>query len=238
MRLVPDIRSFSLAFSFSLLISINAMGQQTIFTVPSTDVLDAKKVYVELDASFKLNREEAVGKFSSFVPRIVVGVGRNVAVGLNLTGNIQPGPDSTTLVPTVKWKFYKNEASGVAFVAGTNFFIPVRNRAYSFGTYAYVAGSKTINRTRVSAGGYAASKNVFASGATRVVGQFGVEQTISSNVTPAADWITGRHSSGYFTPGVIYKPNPKATGLLLLLDRKRRRDERQPLFSVRARIQL
>ena len=77
-------------------------AQQTIFNVPSTDVLDKGKVYGEFDASLKLNDSDAVNKFSSFVPRVVVGAGSNVEVGLNITGNIQPGADSTTLVPAIK----------------------------------------------------------------------------------------------------------------------------------------
>jgi len=188
-----------------------ANAQQTIFNVPSTDVLDKGKVYVELDAAFKTNVDDALNKFSSFVPRVVVGVGGNVEVGLNLTGNIQPGADSTTLVPTVKWKFYQNEKKGFALIAGNNFYIPVRNRAYNFGTYTYVAGSKTINKTRLTAGGYIATKNVFATNAARGGGQFAIEQTINDKFTVAADWITGRHASGYFTPGLIYKPLSKVT---------------------------
>lgn len=188
-----------------------AQAQQTIFNVPTTDVLDKGKVYVELDAAFKFNDSDALSKFSGFVPRVVVGTGGNVEVGLNVAGNIQPGADSTTLVPTVKWKFYENEKKTTALIAGTNVFIPVRNRAYNIGSYSYVAGSQTINKTRLTAGGYYFSKNVVAPNAGRAGGQFGIEQTVNSKFTVAADWITGKHASGYFTPGVIYKPTPKVT---------------------------
>jgi len=186
-------------------------AQQTIFNVPTSDVLDRGKVYVELDAAFKPNDGGGVNKFSSFVPRVVVGTGGKVEVGLNVTGNIQPGADSTTIVPTVKWKFYENEEKKVALFAGSNVYIPVRNRAYNIGTWAYAAVSKTINKTRLTGGGYVATKNVFAPGATRGGGQFGIEQTLNSKVTLAADWITGKHASGYFTPGIIYKPHPRVT---------------------------
>lgn len=186
-------------------------AQQTIFNVPTTDVLGKGKVYAEIDAAFKLDKTDEFGRFSSFVPRIVVGVGGNVEVGLNVTGNVQPGSDSTTFVPTVKWKFYENKNRDVALIAGTNFFIPVRNRSYNVGTYSYLAVSKTINKTRLTAGGFVASKNVFAPKAVRAGGQFGIEQTVNSKFAVAADWITGRHASGYFTPGVIYKPHPKVT---------------------------
>jgi hypothetical protein len=198
---------------FLIIFLTNAVvfSQQTIFNVPTTDVLDRGKVYIELDASFKTNNQDSSRKFSSFVPRVVVGVGGNVEVGLNVTGNIQPGADTTTFVPTVKWRIYENEKKDVVLIAGTNFFIPVRNRAYNFGTYSYLAGSKTIKKTRLTAGGYIASKDVFAPNAVRAGGQFGFEQTLNSKVTLAADWITGRHASGYFSPGAIYKPHPKVT---------------------------
>jgi hypothetical protein len=87
----------------------------------------------------------------------------------------------------------------------------VRNRAYNFGTYSYAAVSKTINKTRLTAGGYVSSRNVFAPNAVRGGGQFGIEQTLNNKFTIAADWITGKHASGYFTPGLIYKPHPNVT---------------------------
>ena len=204
----------SLGMVLILLTGNIANAQQTIFNVPTSDVLDVGKVYVELDASFKTNDEDALRKFSSFVPRLVVGVGGNVEVGLNVTGNIQPGADSTTLVPTVKWKFYKNEKKQVALFGGTNVYIPVRNRAYNIGSYSYIALSKTIKKSRITAGGFVASKNVFAPNAVRGGGQFGFEQAVNSKFTVAADWVTGRHANGYFTPGVIYKPHPKVTTYL------------------------
>ncbi len=194
-----------------LVLSAAANAQQTIFNVPSTDVLDRGGVYIELDAAFKPVRQNALGKFSSFVPRAVVGVGSNVEIGLNVTGNLQPGADTTTLVPTAKWRFYRNSKTKVDLIAGTNFYVPVRNRTYKFGTYSYLAGSKTVGKTRLSAGVFVAGKNVFAANAVRGGGQFGFEQTVNSNLTIAADWITGRHASGYFTPGLIYKPHPKVT---------------------------
>jgi len=203
----PKAYFFRFAFIFALLLAVNSRGQQTIFNVPTTDVLDRGRVYAELDVSFKPNQP----RFSSFVPRVVVGVGGNVEVGLNMTGNIQPGADSTAIVPTIKWRFYQNEKSGVALMGGTNFFIPVRNKAYNFGTYSYLAGSKTIKKTRLTAGGYVASRNVFAPNAVRGGGQFGIEQTLNDKFIVAADWITGKHASGYFTPGLIYKPHPKVT---------------------------
>jgi len=189
-----------------------AHAQQTIFNVPCTDVLDKGKVYFELDASLKPDSGALVTRFSSFVPRVVVGAGGHVEIGVNLTGNIQPGPDSTTIVPTIKWKPYQGKDNGWAFVVGDNLFVPVRNRAYNAGNYFYSAVSKTFgNEARVTAGGYDFTKNVVAT-ANRAGGQFGFEQPLKKKVTFAADWFTGKHSAGYFTPGVVLKVGTKVTG--------------------------
>jgi hypothetical protein len=190
-----------------------ARAQQTIFNVPSTDVLERGKVYGELDASFKPNDSESVSRFSSFVPRVVVGVGGRVEVGLNVTGNVEPGPDSTTLVPTVKYKFYDGGDNGFAIVGGEHLFIPVRRRVYDAGNYVYLEFSKSFKKsgTRLTAGGYDFTRNVVA-GANRAGGQFGFEQPVSKTVTLAADYFTGKHSAGYFTPGVVFKVGKRTTG--------------------------
>jgi hypothetical protein len=180
--------------------------------VPTTDVLESGKVYAELDVSFKPTDSTLVNKFSSFVPRVVVGTGGNLEVGLNIAGNVQPGSDTTTLVPTGKWKFYQGKDNGWAFVVGNNFFIPVRNRSYRAGNYVYAEISQTFKSgTRITAGGYDFTKNVVST-ANRAGGQFAFEQPLNRKVTFAADWYTGKYNSGYFTPGVIFKPAPNVTG--------------------------
>ncbi|MBC7900564.1 MAG: hypothetical protein H7070_10995 [Saprospiraceae bacterium] len=189
-------------------------AQQTIFNVPSSDILDKENVYFELDATFKPNDGDDVGKFSSFVPRVVVGVGSDVEVGLNITGNIQPGQDSTTLVPAVKWRPYKND-KGWSIVVGDNLFIPVRNKSYNIGNYAYAQVSKSFKSgSRLTAGGYHFTKNVVAANADRAGGQFGFEQTVNKYLNINADWYTGKHAAGYFTPGIAFKPHPKVTGYI------------------------
>ncbi len=190
-----------------------ASAQQTVFNVPTEDILDKGRVYFELDMSFKMNNQETLRKFSSFVPRVVIGAGKNIEVGLNLTGNVQPGIDATTLVPSIKWRFYKNEKNGMAFFVGNNFYIPLRNKSYNFGSYTYISAAKTIDNTRLTAGGFVFSKNVVAQNATRGGGQFAVEQTITPKLTVSADWITGKHANGYLTTGASYKLTKRLTGV-------------------------
>lgn len=206
------IRTFKFfAFTF-LAFAGGASAQQTIFNVPSSDVLDKGKVYVELDATFKPNGGDALGKFSSFVPRVVFGAGKNVEVGVNLTGNLNPGTDATTLVPAIKWRPYYNKKKGVSIVVGDNVYIPVRNKSYNIGNYFYAQVSKSFKtKTRITGGGYYFTKNVVSTSA-RLGGQFGFEQTVNKYLNVNADWYTGKNAAGYFTPGIAFKPHPKVTG--------------------------
>ncbi len=201
-----------LIFTLPLLFAGQIFAQQTIFNVPSADVLEKGKVYVELDASFKPNNQRALSRFSSFVPRGVFGVGSNTEIGLNLLGNVSPGLDATTLVPAIKYRFYQNKKKNLALFAGNNFYIPVRRRVYKFGTYTYAAAAKTFRtNTRLTAGAYVFSRNVVAPQAARGGGQFAAEQTVNSKLTISADWLTGKHSNGYFTPGATLKPAANVT---------------------------
>jgi hypothetical protein len=132
-------------------LSLTGHAQQTVFNVPTTDVLGKGKVYFEMDVSAKPNDSTALNKFSSFVPRLVVGAGGKVEVGVNILGNVQPGPDSTTISPTMKWKVYDGGDNGWAMVVGDSLYFPVRNKSYNAGAYAYTIVQKTFNKsTRVA----------------------------------------------------------------------------------------
>ncbi|HYX29240.1 MAG TPA: hypothetical protein VE863_11790 [Pyrinomonadaceae bacterium] len=195
-------------------LTINAHAQQTVFNVPTTDVLDKGKVYFELDISAKPNDTTALNHFSSFVTRLVVGTGHNIEVGLNVIGNVQPGPDATTLVPAFKLRVYNGKDNGWAVVVGDHVFIPVHNRAYNVADHAYVITQKTFStKTRVGFGGGVFTKNVVAANASRGVGMFTFEQPITKKLNWNADWFTGKHASGYFTTGAAYKLTNKLTGV-------------------------
>ncbi len=207
-------RHFALSILLVVGLAFAAAAQQTIFNVPSTDILPKGTVYLEYGVSFKPKTESELKKFTSIVPRVVVGVGRNFEVGVNFLGNLQPGYGTKTIAPTVKWRFYNNEKKGVSAVAGTTVFVPISNRTFKFGSYTFTQVSKTLKSTgtRVSAGGFLYSKNVVAEKASRGGGQFGIEQPIGSRFGVMADWITGKHSAGYATPGFYVRPTNRITG--------------------------
>jgi len=194
---------------FTLTLAGRSFAQETVFNVPSGDVLDRGKVYTEFDFSYR-----GQDAFKTFTPRVVVGLGKHFEVGANINGIAAPGPSQTTITPTIKWKAYDGGDNGWAFVVGDNFFIPVQNKSYDAGTWTYAEFVKALKtKTRLTAGGFYASANVFAA-AQRGGGQFAIEQTVNNRLTLAADWFTGKHGAGYLTPGMAFKLTSKLTGYL------------------------
>ena len=181
-------------------------AQETIFNVPSGDVLDRGKVYGELDFTFRPNDGTKV-----YTPRIVIGVGHRLEIGLNVNGIVTPGVLQTTLSPTIKWKSYDGGGNGWAFFVGDDLFLPVQNRGYKAGNYIYAEFTKTWKtKTRTTLGGYNFTRDVVAP-AQRAGGQFAIEQPVGDRLTLAADWYTGTHALGYITPGIILKATSKLT---------------------------
>jgi hypothetical protein len=189
-----------------MLLGCSATAQQTVFNVPSGDVLDKRKAYGELDTTYKKSE-----RYAGFTPRIVFGVGGRVEVGVNINGLGTQGELQTTLTPALKWKAYDGGGNGWAFLVGDDGFIPVQNGTYRVGNYLYAEIAKTWRtKTRLTAGAYHFTRNVVAS-AQRAGGQFALEEPIGSRITVAADWYTGDQSLGYFTPGIVIKLTPKLT---------------------------
>jgi hypothetical protein len=61
-------------------------AQQTIFNVPSGDILDKGKIYAEFDVALLFDASAG-----TYTPRLVVGVGRKIEIGINLNGITSPG---------------------------------------------------------------------------------------------------------------------------------------------------
>jgi hypothetical protein len=195
----------TLALAVLLLLG-SARAQQTVFNVPSGDVLDKGKTYGELDFAYR-NSDGA----ASFTPRVVVGIGGRVEVGLNLSGFNVPADVQTTLSPAIKWKAYDGGSNGWACLLGDDLFVPVQNKTYNAGNYFYAEVTKTWStKTRATVGAFHFTRDVVASG-QRAGGQFAIEQPIGPRVTMAADWYTGNQSLGFVTPGIVVKLTPKLT---------------------------
>jgi hypothetical protein len=187
-------------------LSGSGFAQQTVFNVPSGDVLDKGKVYGEIDFAYLWHASAG-----TYTPRVAGGIGNRIEIGLNLNGITSSGPSQTTPTPTIKWKAYDGGKNGWSFLVGDDVFIPVQNRSYKAGNYIYGEFTRMLKtQTRFTFGAFDFTRSVVASG-NKAGGQFAVEQPVSKRITLAADWFTGHHGIGYFTPGAVIKLTNRAT---------------------------
>lgn len=204
------LRKFSAAqvLVFLLLVvpATRAYGQETVFDVPSADVLGQGRVYGELDGTVR-----PVDPLATFTPRVVVGIGHQIEIGMNFDGLSAPTLGQLDISPTVKWRPWKSEASGWSFYVGDDLFFAVRRSSYNAGNYSYAAFAKQWKHgTRISLGGYDFTRHIVAN-ANRAGGQFTFEQPVTNRLTLAAEWYTGKQANGYVNPGAIIKLNSKLT---------------------------
>jgi len=184
-----------------------ARAQSTLVTIPSTDVVSERKVYLEFDYISHYASHHH-GGFQTYEPRVAVGVGHHVEVGVNVVythgfGGNQP----IEIQPNIKWRFYQNEKQRVSAVAGVILYAPVTHRT---GTNTFVMLYALISKKmagkfgpRLTGGGYALPGSDDGTGA-KSGAMAGYEQPLARRVSFVVDWASGRNRFGYVTPGFSF----------------------------------
>jgi hypothetical protein len=203
-------------FVFWLSAHQQVMAQSTIMNTPSTGVVAANKVYLEMDflTNYAWQRE---GSFQNYIPRAVVGVGRNVEVGVNVSyTHISDGESQPIEVqPNVKWQFYSNEGNGTAIAVGCILYAPITHRTgtNTLGQCYSVASKKLPGRfgPKFTGGPYFLI-NASEDQKTKVGATIGYEQPLSGKVSFIVDWSSGNNRFGYISPA-LYFVTSKNSGL-------------------------
>jgi len=201
-KLVLALAMLSLAVS-----AHQAAAQSTILNTPSTDVVARKKVYVEMDfiTNYAWQRDDD-SKYANYAPRVVVGVARNVEVGVNVSFTHVPGGgEPIELQPNAKWQFYQNEQKGLAAAAGCIWYLPITHRAGTDSVgQCYSVVSKKVSGDlgpRFHGGGYVL---IGASKAerTKAGAIVAYEQPFSKRTGLLLDWLSGDNRFGSVSPGL------------------------------------
>jgi hypothetical protein len=192
---------------FALFITESSVSAQSaIVNVPSSGVVDTKKVYVEMDFITNYAWQRGDDRFANYLPRAVVGVGHGIEVGANVSYTSVPGGGAPMEIqPNAKWQFYQNEEKGIAASVGCIWFVPVTHRAATktFGE-CYSVASKQISGKygpRFTGGGY------FFVGAgdsenTKTGAIVAYEQPLSDKLQFLLDWSSGDNRLGYVAPAL------------------------------------
>jgi len=208
MILKPNFTYLGIALLIALVATCGnrTLAQSTIFNIPSTDVVAKKKVYFEFDFISHLESHDN-GGFQTYVPRVVVGVGKGVEVGLNIATTHSAAPTIVYAQPNIKWQVWANEEKGGAVTFGAIAFTPLRNRSDNdtFGLF-YGNMSKKFKGDygpRFTIGGYGLG-GLDIDGVDKGGAMVGYEQPLAKKVSFVADWFSGKNGFGYVTPGFSF----------------------------------
>ncbi len=185
----------------------NSHAQSTVMSVPSADVVAPKRVYVEMDfiTDYAWKKDDS---FQNYIPRVVVGVGKNVEAGVNVSFTHQTRVDhSVEVQPNVKWQFYYHEGKGLAAAVGCIGFVPVTNRAGSdtFGQ-CYSTFSKQFGGTygpRFTGGAYALVESGVDQD-SKVGAIVAYQQPLWRKAGFVVDWFSGNNRFGYVNPSFYF----------------------------------
>lgn len=197
------LRVFSFYLALLTLPSVS-WSQQTIFNVPSADITDKNRVYIQHEGQF---RARDPNRFYSATNYATYGVGGNIE--LNATQFNLSSPAS------------HNDSLGLGFKSAYNLKF-VNNRDWKpkiifgamtaksligngTGGWIYSQGSMMIpyTSTRITGGVSSGSRQIFGEDTTCALGA--VEQKVSSNLNLIADWYSGNHALGMLSAGFSYQ---------------------------------
>jgi hypothetical protein len=198
---------FGLLIAISLIPAEQAVAQSTLFNIPSTDAVSAKKLYAEFDFFAQMPTTSGTNRLYIYAPRAVVGAGAGVEAGINVAMFHTTGATQTYLQPNVKWRFAADDDKGLAASGGTILYTPANNTS-SVDTFGLVYGnfSKKVKsgnygpRFTVGPYGIYDADSAWVGPKAGVIA--GYEQPIHPKITVVADWFSGKNFFGYFTPGV------------------------------------
>jgi hypothetical protein len=182
---------------FLAALAASALAQQTIFNVPSADVLEKGKTYFEEDTLWRPREPN----FAVFTGRAVYGIVPNVEAGVNFGGFVSPGRSVPVATPNVKWQPWHDDKLAVTAGVSGLFFLRGREDGKPAAEgYAHVAYKLPTN-TRLTAGGYWASSG-YAAADPQAGALLAFEQKVNDHLILIADWFSGRNGLGYLTPGI------------------------------------
>ena len=208
-----------------------ALAQQTIFNVPSADVLDKGKTYLEARRVWA-GRRIPTSRSSRCAASTASAA--NIEAGVNFGGFRRPRPLGPDRDPQHQVAALAQRQAGVHH-GRVRALLSARLEDGDPAVLWYGEGSyKLTANTRLTAGGYWASSG-YAASDPQAGALLGFEQKINDHLNLIADWFSGENALGYFTPGVSV-PLGAWTIYAGLLDQERRLEgQRGP---GRARLHL
>lgn len=186
-----------------LFFQLKANSQQTIITVPSSEVLPKGSLLLKGSSNFD---DFSGGKNFSMTPSVTVGSGHGIEFS-SAVGTTFDAEKNISVIGNISSKKVWFIGNATRFTAGGTI-SPYLNESIHPNSFLYAHLSHRIKKTRSSfvVGGYIDGYKHFLNRGGILLG---VEQVIIPNkLRIACDWTSGQDSYGKFGVGLKYRPVP------------------------------
>jgi len=189
---------FFLLFFF---LSCESYAQQTIFNVPSADILEKGKNFLQHESQFRTKDPKQFYNTLNYYAR---GIGYNTELDVTqmswsapASNNVTIGVGTKTAIP---WR--KDDPYEIKTIVG--FMLPISLQGKGAGHWAYITQSFVLPQTgtRFTAGFNSGSRQVFGKNVNSFIG--GIEQKVTDKFSLIGDWYSGKHGWGQAALGFSY----------------------------------
>ena len=184
----------ALILSILIIIPQTAFAQQTIISVPSSDVLPYGEVILKQSNKFRPFGE---GKYVSLTPQLIVGTGKGTEISVEAGTSIE---DTTSVKMNITAKKVFKIKKSTRFTVG-GVINPSLTEGQKPDSMIYAHGSYLCKKTKttITAGGFVGGKQEMPS----------LDQTIIPNkLRIAVDWMSRDESWGALGAGLKIRPEP------------------------------
>lgn len=178
-------------------------AQQTLFNVPSADVTEKGKMFVQHETQFS-NKFFVNTEYNAF------GIGKNTEIDITLGGvgtdnvaNELLGVGFKSFIPLNK-ELYKKYETKLTY--GTLIQTSLRGDGVGSWAYSHLSVRVPKLKTRISAGANVLTTTFAGRDVFGFIG--GIEQPITKRFGLQMDWFSGKHANGFLIPG-FYLVGPK-----------------------------
>lgn len=178
------------------LLQSKVFAQQTLFNVPSADVLEKGQVFIQHESQFSNN-------FGLFTNYASLGIGKYTELDLTLFGVGTKNIRNEVLGVGFKTALPIHKESETKFTFGN--VIPISLRGNGVGGYAYSHLSTRLRKlkTRFTSGILIGTTTLFGRDVVSYIGA--IEQPITKKFGLQVEWHSGKHANGFLIPGFYYE---------------------------------
>ena len=180
---------------FMVFLQSNVFAQQTLFNVPSADVLKKGEVFLQHESQFS-------GDFGLFTNYSSLGIGKYTELDLTLFGVGTRSVRNEVLGLGFKTALPLHEKSETKLTIGN--IIPISLRGHGVGGYTYSHLSTRLPKlkTRLTSGVLIGTTTLFRRDFVCYIA--GLEQPVTKRFSLVMDWHSGKHANGFLIPGFSY----------------------------------